>query len=102
MAERRQRFGLVSYFERGYMNATGEKLVINRYSGQWDADALIESYGYADCKSLVDRYFSITDGPSWKRFVSKADKIYHGAIEEKEDLEQRRIMKQRAAAWMNE
>ena len=93
MADRKMRFALVVYFEKSQTKITGSKIPINRYSGQWDADAILESYGMDTSKALVDRYFKISSAPTWKRFVNSADKVYTDLKAEIEDKRQRRLMK---------
>ena len=100
MADRKQRFGLVTYFEKVQQRVTGSKTTINRYSGQWDADAILESYGYDKSKELIDRYFKIATSPSWKRFAYDVEKVYDGMREEIEDKKQREVMRQRAKEWL--
>lgn len=102
MADRKQRFGLVAYFEKVQKTKYGTKVAINRYSGQWDADAILESYGIDDAKKLVDRYFEIAVDPSWKRFVNTAEKVYAEWTAENEDKRQRKIMRDRMEAWLRE
>lgn len=80
----------------------GQKLVINKYAAQWDADALLESYPEPVLKDMVNRYFSLSDHPSWKGFCRDAQKIYEAMHVEEQDVRWRNIMKQRAKEWMNE
>ena len=100
MADRKMRFALVVYFEKSQTKITGRKVPINRYSGQWDADAILESYGMDTSKALVDRYFKISSAPTWKRFVNSADKVYTDLRVETEDKRQRKIMKEKMKEWL--
>ena len=102
MAERKARLGVVSYFKKVQKLTTGKAETINVYSAQWAADALVESYSYEGTKSLVDRYFQVSQSPNWKSFVYNSEKIYNEFVAEKADREERLIMKQRVAAWLNE
>lgn len=102
MADRKERFGLVSYFEKMEQKYTGRKTTINRYSGQWDADAIVESYGLSLAKELVNRYLKVAVNPTWKRFVNNADRVYDEMEQEKRDREQRKIMRARVEEWLKE
>ncbi len=100
MADRKERFALVAYFEKMEQRYTGTKTVINRYSGQWDADAIIESYGLAEAKELVNRYLKVSQGPTWKRFVNNADRVYYEMLAENQDKADRKKMRELAKEWM--
>lgn len=103
MADRKAKFAILAYFQRGYSNATGgETLVMNKYSAQWDADALIDSYEMEPLKKMIDRYFKISDSPSWKGFCRDAQKVWEGQAIEALDEANRKILKERAKEWMNE
>lgn len=103
MADRKMKFAILSYFQKGYSKATGgETTTINKYSAQWDADALIESYGVDDLKKLIDHYFEVSAYPSWKGFCRDAQKVWDGLIMEALDRDERTLIKQRAKEWMNE
>lgn len=101
MSDRKARFGVLSRFAKGYQEKTGEKLVFNKYSGQWDADALLESYGN-DVNEMIDRYFALSEHPSWKGFCRDAQKIWDGLKIEQEDLAARAKMKARFKEWASE
>jgi hypothetical protein len=100
VAKRTHRFALVVYFEKIQKQTTGSETPINLYSGQWDADAILESYGMDTSKALVDRYFKISSAPTWKRFVNTADKVLADLKAETEDKRQRRLMKDKMKEWL--
>lgn len=103
MADRKMKFAILSYFQKEYGKATGGRTVtINKYSAQWDADALIESYGVDDLKKLIDRYLELSPSPSWKGFCRDAQKVWEGLIMEALDRDERATIKRRAKEWMNE
>ena len=99
MAERKHRFALLSYFEKVEGKIKKTKTPINRYSGQWAADAIIETYGFKKSKELVDRYFQVSAYPSWKGFANNAERVYSEWETEKEDKRQRLLMKERMRDW---
>lgn len=101
MADRKQKFGLLSYFTTQYAKYTGRKVTINKYAGQWDADALIDSYGYEECRLMVDRYLSLSSSPSWKGFARDAQKVWDGMQEEEADSKNRSLIKKRFKEWID-
>lgn len=102
MTNRKDKFAIISYFQKKYQEITGGKLVINKYTAQWDADALIESYEMQPLKQMIDRYFALSEHPSWKGFCKDAQKIWEVQAIESLDIAHRNILKQRAKEWMNE
>ncbi len=103
MVDRKVKFAILSYFQKQYSAKTGgETLTINKYSAQWDADALVESYGADTLKRMIDRYFQLRDHPSWKGFCRDAGKVLDGMSAEAADLSERRIIKQKVKEWMND
>lgn len=103
MVDRKVKFSILSYFQRGYSKATGgETLVMNKYSAQWDADALIESYGSDKLKEMIDYYFLVSEHPSWKGFCRDAQKVHESMFAEEQDRRWREIMKSRTREWLNE
>lgn len=103
MADRKMKFAILSYFQKGYSKATGgETCTINKYSAQWDADALIDSYTVDTLKCMIDRYFELSAHPSWKGFCRDAQKVWEGLIYEQLDRDERTLIKKRAREWMNE
>ena len=102
MADRKAKFALISYFQKLYLRDAGKRLVINKYIAQWDADALIDSYGKETATKLVDRYFSLSDNPSWRSFARDAQKLYDGMVAEEEDKAARATMRRKFNDWINQ
>jgi len=103
VTDRKIKFAILSYFQKGYSKATGgETLVMNKYAAQWDADALIESYGAEPLKNIIDCYFKVSDNPSWKGFCRDANRVYEAMVAEEQDRRWRSIMKQQLRAWLDE
>lgn len=100
MAKRQERFALLGYFEKIEKRKRGAAAPINKHVGQWESDALIESYGIDVCKQLIDRFFMVSANPKWKTFVYNAEKLYNDSIAEKEDREHRALINKRMKEWM--
>lgn len=103
MVDRKAKFAILSYFQKAYAQATGgETLTINKYSAQWDADALIESYEVEPLKKMIDRYFKYSDHPSWKGFCRDSQKVWEAQAIEALDQAERKISKQRVKEWLKD
>lgn len=103
MADRKAKFAILSYFQKGYSKVTGgETLVMNKYSAQWDADALLESYDVDTLKAMIDRYLTLVDHPSWKGFCRDAERVREGMVLDEQDKRWREIMKEQLKVWMND
>lgn len=102
MADRKVKFAFLSFFSKRYQEVMGQKLVMNKYATQWDADALLESYPEPLLKDMVNRYFALSDHPSWRGFCRDAQKILDGMQIEDADLSERALIKKRAREWMND
>lgn len=102
MADRKDKFALISYFVQVYKKSYKQPVVVNRYAAQWDADALIDSFGLQECKGIVDYYIHYAVAPSWRGFAKNAERVYNKIQEEAADKEARRIMRERVKEWAND
>ena len=101
MADRKDRFVLISYFEKLYREKFGEKTVINKYSEQWAADALIESFGREECERAIRYYFHVNQSPSWKSYANNVHKLLQSIEAQNQDKNYREDMKKKARDWLN-
>lgn len=102
MAERKNRFALISKFEQmcrlnGYQRPT-----LNRYKEQWAADDLLESWGDPQIYSAMEYYFKINNAPTWKGFANNVDRLLQSKAEQEEDLRQRAERRAMAKEWLSE
>jgi len=97
VASSKQRFALISEFKK--RQHTPE--VINGFAAQWASDALIESFGYAQCLEIMDYYFSINDSPKWQYYTYNADKLLLSKQAKEKDLAIRADLKIKAKEWLN-
>jgi hypothetical protein len=102
MAERKERFSLLSRYSKFYVQKHEMKPVLNLNVEQWAADALIESYGLQQCYDLLEYYFSVAQTPSWKYFANYADNIIMSREQIKRDQEERSERRKRAREWLND
>lgn len=100
MAERKDRFALISRFEKLCKLSDVSVPTINKYNEQWAADALLESFSVSDLHSAMDYYFEINTRPTWKGFANNADRLLQSMQAKKQDLEFRAQMRQKAKEWL--
>jgi CRISPR/Cas system-associated endonuclease Cas3-HD len=102
VADRKDRFILIGYFEKLYRDKFGEKPVINKYNEQWAADALLESFGREDCEMAMRYYFHVNHVPSWKSYANNVDRLLNSIAMQQQDKESRKEMREKAREWLND
>lgn len=102
MADRKNRFALISKFEQLCRINNVAVPTINKYNEQWAADALLESFEYDDLLKAMNYYFAINSRPTWKGFANNADRLLQSMQAKKEDEEFRADMRRKAKEWLSE
>lgn len=103
MAELKERMALLSRYDKQYLFKYNKKPPqYNKWSEQWAADALIESYGLDKCYELLEYYFAIAENPTWTFFIYNADKVLNGKLETEQDIRERQERRQKAREWLSE
>jgi hypothetical protein len=102
VAERKDRFALLSRYSKLHTARYLEKPNINLNVEQWAADALIESYGIQDCYDLLQYYFDVARDPTWKYFANYAQEIINRKQQYEQDLQERQERRQQAKKWLSE
>ena len=102
MADRKDRMALLSRFNKFYLQRYEQKSNMNLNVEQWAADALVESYGIAQCYDILEYYFSIAQEPSWNYFAYNAEKIINGKAEVEQDKKERQERRKLAKEWLSE
>ena len=102
MAERKDRFALLSRYSKLHTARYLEKPNINLNVEQWAADALIESYGIQGCYDLLHYYFDVARDPTWKYFANYAQEIINRKQQYEQDLQERQERRQQAKKWLSE
>ena len=102
MAERKDRFALLSRYSKLHTARYLEKPNINLNVEQWAADALIESYGIQGCYDLLQYYFEVARDPTWKYFANYAQEIINRKQQYEQDLRERQERRQQAKKWLSE
>lgn len=102
MADRKLRMALLSRYAKLHTARYEERHSLNLNIEQWSADMLIESYGLPMCYEMLEYYFEASPSPSWKNFANNADKVLSAMRRIEEDKRERKIMREKARAWLNE
>lgn len=102
MADRKDRFAIISKFEQHCRKSNVPVPQINKYNEQWASDALLESFPYQDILDAMEYYFQINRRPTWKGFANNADRLLQSMRLKKEDEEFRAEMRRKAKEWLNE
>jgi hypothetical protein len=102
MADRKDRFALLSKFEQNCKINNVPVPVINKYNEQWAADALLESFSFDQLKEAMNYYFSISPRPTWKGFANNVDRLLQSMKSKQQDEEFRAEMRRKAKEWLSE
>jgi 5'-3' exonuclease len=102
MADRKERFALLSRYSKLHNARYEARPQINLNVEQWAADALIESYGIQGCYDLLQYYFDVAPSPNWKYFAHYAQDIIDRKEQYNQDLLERQQRRQLAKKWLSE
>ena len=102
MAERKERFAVLSKFERHWKDKGFPSLQINKYNEQWAADALLESFSMDEIYDAMTYYFQINPRPTWKGFANNMDRLIQSKKEKEEDNRLRAERRLMAKEWLSE
>lgn len=102
MAERKERFAVLSRFEKHWKINGYSKLMINKYNEQWAADALLESFSMDEIYDAMTYYFMINSRPSWKGFANNVDRLLQSKAAKEEDEKLRAERRAKAKEWLSE
>lgn len=100
MADRKDRFAVISRFEKHCKMNGVQVPAINKYNEQWASDALLESFDIQSIYDTMEYYFLINSRPTWRGFANNVDRLIQSKKDREEDdrlREERRLM---AKEWM--
>jgi len=101
MADRKQRFAVLSRFEKHWKINGFPPLTINKYNEQWAADALLESFDMDQIYETMEYYFKINPRPTWKGFANNVDRLIQSKSDREEDDRLRAERRAMAKEWMS-
>lgn len=102
MADKKNRFALISKFEQMCKLNGYQKPVLNKYKEQWAADDLLESWDDPDIYSAMEYYFQVNNSPSWKSFCNNVDRLLQSKAEKEEDDRLRAERRVQAKEWLSQ
>lgn len=100
MVERKERFALLSRYEKYCKLNSIFMLPMNKYNEQWAADALLESFTFDQIDMAMQYYFSISPNPTWKGFANNVDRLLQSKAEKEEDQRLRAERRAMAKEWL--
>lgn len=101
MVERKERFALLSRYEK-YCRLNNIPVVpMNKYNEQWAAEALLESFTFDQIDGAMQYYFSINSHPTWKNFANNVDRLIQSKAEKEEDQRLRAERRGMAKEWLS-
>jgi hypothetical protein len=101
MADRKDRFALITRFEKLCKMKGMSAPTINKYNEQWAADALLESFDIDELYRAMEYYLSIQERSTWKVFANNAGRLLESMKASKEDREFRAEMRHKAKEWVS-
>jgi dissimilatory sulfite reductase (desulfoviridin) alpha/beta subunit len=102
MADRKERFALLSRYSKLHTARYEARPQINLNVEQWAADALVDSYGLQECYDLLQYYFDVAQNPGWKYFANYAQDIIDRREQYRQDLIERKHRREQAKKWLSE
>ena len=101
MADRKERFAVLSRYEK-HCKVNGLPVPnMNKYNEQWAADALLESFDIQDIYDAMTYYFMINPSPTWKGFANNVDRLLQSKAAKEEDDRLRAERRAKAKEWLS-
>jgi len=102
MAERSERFALLSRYSKHYVEKYNVKPEMNLHKEQNTAGNLVDSFTLPVCYDILEYYFKVAESPSWNYFAYNAEKILHGKLDTEQDIRDRQQRREKAKEWLSE
>jgi hypothetical protein len=101
MADRKDRFAILSRYEKHCKLNNLSAPNLNKYNEQWAADALLESFSVNDIYDSMEYYFSINSNPTWRGFANNIDRLIQSRAAKEEDDLVRAERRKMAKEWLS-
>ena len=102
MAERSERFALLSRYSKHYVEKYNVKPEMNLHKEQNTSGNLVDSFTLPVCYDILEYYFKVAESPSWNYFAYNAEKILHGKLDAEQDIIDRKQRREKAKEWLSE
>jgi hypothetical protein len=102
MAERSERFALLSRYSKHYAEKYKVKPEMNLHKAQHASGDLIDSFTLPVCYDILEYYFQVAESPSWTYFVFNAEKILQAQKDKIKDNTERAERRRMAKEWLSE
>ncbi len=101
MVDRKERFAVLSRYEKYCKQNNINMPTMNKYNEQWAADALLESFTFDEIDTAMQYYFGISSNPTWKGFANNVDRLLQSKAEKEEDQRLRAERRAMAKEWLS-
>jgi hypothetical protein len=101
MSDRKNRFAILSRYEKHCRSNNVSMPIMNKYNEQWAADALLESFDIQDIYDAMEYYFTINPSPTWKGFANNVDRLIQSKSAKEEDDKMRAERRAKAKEWLS-
>ena len=101
MADRKDRFAVLSRYEKHCKINSLPAPNLNKYNEQWAADALLESFSMGEIYDAMTYYFTINASPTWKGFANNAERLIQSRAAKEEDDRLRAERRAKAKEWLS-
>lgn len=101
MADRKERFAVLSRYEKHCKANHLPVPNLNKYNEQWAADALLESFSIQQIYDSMQYYFAINSNPTWKGFANNVDRLIQSKAAKEEDDKLRAERRAKAREWLS-
>jgi hypothetical protein len=102
VADRKDRFAVLSRYEKHCKLSNIQNQIINKYNEQWAADALLESFTIQEIYDAMSYYFEINSHPTWKGFANNVDRLIQSKAAREEDDRLRSERRKQAKEWLSQ
>ena len=101
MVDRKERFALLSRYEKYCKLNNIFMPAMNKCNEQWAADALLESFTFEQIDTAMQYYFSINPNPTWKGFANNVGRLLQLKADKEEDQRLRAERRAMAKEWLS-
>ena len=101
MADRKDRFAVLSRYEKHCKINLLPAPNLNKYNEQWAADALLESFSLGEIYDAMTYYFTINPNPTWRGFANNVERLIQSKAAKEEDDKLRAERRAKAKEWLS-
>jgi hypothetical protein len=101
VADRKERFAVLSRYEKHCKENGLSAPNLNKYNEQWASDALLESFPMGEIYDAMKYYFAISPNPTWRGFANNMHRLIESKVAKEEDDRLRAERRAMAKEWLS-